>query len=457
MNRVFHFVILGILLCFSLLLQAQTKPKAKSKPKPKPKVNSVKKVAPPVKTNTTSALTANPTTASRPLNILDSILRKNQSAFGDILKDPKKHHVQIIYTQITRDKLNKATFTNTTFRLNKEEFFYPASMVKLPSCALALEKAEELAKSGITVNARMLTDKANDCQDLTHADASAENGYPSIANYIKRMLLVSDNIAYSRIYEFLTPEYIYKKMTSKGYPTARIRIRFDPDCLGKPNNYTNPIRFLDSTGRLLYLQPAKYFPADQLAMPIKNAVRKIDFRDPNVSLLKDFTHSNFFSLQDMHEVLKSIMFPRETPSNKAFKINANNRKLLWKYLQMMPYESDFPSYPNREQYFDSYKKYLFYGRDSSIIANKNIRIFNVVGVSYGYTTDCAYIVDFEHNIEFMLTATYFIEEGNGVIDGTDETYDREVLPFFRNLGQSVYKYELTKKRNLLPNLLEFKF
>ncbi len=124
---------------------------------------------------------------------------------------------------------------------------------------------------------------------------------------------------------------------------------------------------------------------------------------------------------------------------------------------MMPYESEYPTYSNREHYIDSYKKYFYYGQDSAVIENKNIRIFNVVGESYGYTTDCAYIVDFENKIEFMISATYFLVERNGVIDGTDDSYNAYVMPFFKNLGQSVYQFELSRKKKYLPDLLEFKF
>lgn len=401
--------------------------------------------------------TAAPSIAHVPPNYLDTILLKHPEYFNAIIRYPKIHHVQIIYTQINRDANNKASFTNYTYRLNKDEYFYAASMVKLPVSVLALEKAEELSKLGVTPNSIMLTDSAYACQHSTHTDTSSLNGYPSIAQYVKRMLLVSDNFAYSRMYEFLTPEYINKKLWSKGYPTVRIRIRFDVNCLGLPNNYTNPIRFLNDAGKVIYKQPAKYYAASTLTMPARNTNRLIDFDNPKYSIRKDFTKSNYISLQDLHEILKSIMFPAETPPAKAFKISAENRKFLWQYLQMMPYESCSPLYGDRTQFIDSYKKYLFYGQDSVEIINKNIRIFNVVGESYGYTTDCAYIVDFENKVEFMVSATYYVQESNGVINGTDDAYNLYVMPFFRNLGQSIYTYELHRKKKYLPNLLEYKF
>src|SRR5438552_3962022 len=80
----------------------------------------------------------------QPPNYLDTILLSNPEYFDAIVKNPRVHHLQIIYTQINRDSNNKASFKNYTYRLNKNEFFYSASMVKLPTCALAFEKVEEL-------------------------------------------------------------------------------------------------------------------------------------------------------------------------------------------------------------------------------------------------------------------------------------------------------------------------
>jgi hypothetical protein len=430
--------------------QPQPQPQPHSQPQPQPQPHSQPQPQP-------HPHPPKPQVVMKAPNYLDTILLKNPEYFSEIMLSPKIHHVQIVYTQINRDKNNKASFTTYTYRVNRAEFFYAASTVKLPICALAMERMEELKKTGVTINSVMLTDRAHACQSITHTDETSATGFPSIAQYIKRMLLVSDNTAMSRMYEFLTPEYINKKLWSKGFPTARIRIRFDINCLGLPNNFTNPIRFLNDTGKLIYSQPAKYWAVNTLSMPVANTIKLIDMKDPDYSIKKDFSHSNFLCLSDMHEMLKSVMFPREAPVNRGFKMSNENRRFLWKYLQMMPYESDYPNYPDRQHYIDSYKKYFFYGQDSAIIENKNIRIFNVVGESYGYTTDCAYIVDFTNKVEFMISATYFVQKANGVIDGTDECYNKFIMPFFKNIGQSVYLYELSRKKKFLPDLLEYKF
>jgi hypothetical protein len=85
----------------------------------------------------------------------------------------------------------------------------------------------------------------------------------------------------------------------------------------------------------------------------------------------------------------------------------------------------------------------------------HIRIFNKVGDAYGYMIDNAYIVDFENNIEFIVSAVILSNEDEIFNDGKYE-YDTVGMPFFGNLGRVLYDYELKRKRKNKPNLSVFK-
>ena len=65
---------------------------------------------------------------------LEQMIRQQASPFlKDILNQPDTFHYQFIYTKIDRDKNNQPHFTNYYFRVNRNEYFNPASMVKLPA------------------------------------------------------------------------------------------------------------------------------------------------------------------------------------------------------------------------------------------------------------------------------------------------------------------------------------
>jgi hypothetical protein len=86
---------------------------------------------------------------------------------------------------------------------------------------------------------------------------------------------------------------------------------------------------------------------------------------------------------------------------------------------------------------------------------KGVRVFNKVGWAYGFMTDISYVADFEHNVEFMLTATLYCNS-DGVLN--DDKYDLDTVgqPFLYKLGQTIYQEELKRVRKYKPDLSAFK-
>jgi hypothetical protein len=388
---------------------------------------------------------------------IESLLQKHPAKFKKVLDHPGKYKIQIIYTRIDRDKNNIPSFKEFRYRLNRQSYFYCASLVKLPCCALALQKLEELAIPGLSSESRMITDSIANCQKKTERDSTSETGYPSLAQYIRRMLLISDNDAYSRCYEFLGQEYIHQQLETKGYPDAFILQRFDGGCNTADNACTNPVTFYDSTGTLLYHQ--KEANCTRLMVhPLGKPTAGLAFIDINgdkVDQPKDFSHSNFLSLEEVTTMLRSIIFPESVVPSQRFNISAPARLFMLNYMSMLPGESRYPRYKT-SSFYDSYKKYLIYGDNRSPLKQDSLRIFNVVGQSYGFVSDVAYVCDFKNNVEFMLSAVIYTNEDEVINDNKYE-YRSVALPFMAELGKAVYNEERKRKRINPPNLTAFRF
>ena len=58
-------------------------------------------------------------------------------------------------------------------------------------------------------------------------------------------------------------------------------------------------------------------------------------------------------------------------------------------------------------------KFFLFG-DSKAPIPANVRIFNKVGLAYGYMVDNAYVADLEENVEFLLTAVLLVND-NGIL------------------------------------------
>lgn len=371
-----------------------------------------------------------------------------------VISNPE-YRCQIIYTQINRDSANTPTFNTYTYHLDTLKYFNPASLVKLPTALLALEKINNLHIEGLDKNNRMITDSSSACQHSFKIDTSSATGYASIAHYIKRMLLVSENDPYSRLYEFLGQEYIYNRLQSMGYTQTRIIHRFDPGCNTEQNKNTNRIEFVSQlNGKIIYTQTAtqnKFTPAPPLGK-IYVGRGYLDMHNKFINTPKDFTYSNIINLWDITHILRSILFPETTMATKRFNVTQNDREFIIRHMALLPREVKYPRY-NEKAYPDNYKKYLLYGLNKSIKSD-SVRIINIVGQSYGFMSDVAYIFNENKNVEFILSAVVYVNKDGIINDGRYE-YESIALPFFSTLGKAVYEFELKRNKNTTPKLHNF--
>ncbi|MGH7594710.1 MAG: serine hydrolase [bacterium] len=386
-------------------------------------------------------------------NLVEQLLQSRPDLFREVLKNIEKHEIQILYTQIDRDQKNRPSFRSYSYRVNSKEYFYPASTVKLPAAVFALEKLNDLGIKGLNKYTSLRIDSAYAGQTAVTHDSSTENYLPSIAHYIKKIFLVSDNDAYNRLYEFLGQRALNEALWEKGFKDLKLAHRLSIALPAEQNRYTNPFTFYDGD-KIIYQQPLGFNPLvfkNKLKTTLKEKgyIKNGDL----VNEPKDFSPSNYISLENLQGILKAVLFPEAVKSKQRFHLQPDDEQFLYKYLSMLPRESDYPKYDTTE-FYDSYGKYFLFG-DSKQRIPSDIRIFNKVGQAYGYLIDNAYVVDFENKIEFLLSAVVYVNEDQIFNDDKYE-YDTIGMPFLANLGRVIYEYEKTRPRRYLPNLEKFK-
>lgn len=392
-----------------------------------------------------------PPPADSPL--LDSLLHADPRLLP-VVRRAADYELQIIYTQINRDAQNQPHFVQHNYRLDARQYFNPASLVKLPTAALALEKLNQLQKPGLSRRTPMATGVGHSCQTAAPYIVSPDSDrINTVGNYIKRMLLVSDNQAYNRLYEFLGQGPLNQRLLQLGYPDARIIRRFAP-CDTAANRYTNPISFRDAlTKESVYEQPAAVnkraysFPLGRITKG-----RAFQFGGRIIQQPYDFTTANYLPLQNVTDILKSILFPQAVPAAQRFQLNEHDCAFLRYYLRHTPHSSAYSRYLS-PQYFDAYKKYLYYGRNAEAQVPPSLHIYNVVGMSHGYLSDVAYFIDAAHQAEFMLSAVLYVNKDGVINDGKYE-YTSIGLPFLAALGQHIYQFETKRPRAYHINLQE---
>ncbi len=378
---------------------------------------------------------------------LEKLVRRNaDDQLKMILNHPDSFRYQLIYTKIDRNEKNEPSFRNYYFHVDPSLYFNPASMVKLPTALIALEKLNDLHIDGLDRSTPMFTDSGYEKQTAVAVDASSENGLPSIGHYIKKVFLVSDNEAYNRLYEFVGQELLNKRLWEMGYHQTRIVRRF-VTMTEEQNRHTNPIRFVKN-GRPIHQQPGLYnsMPFDfRTKVLIGNA--HYNREDSLIREPMDFTTHNNFPLEDMQQVLQAALFPQSVPASKRFRINEADHGFLLEYMAKLPSQSQYPHYDTAE-FFDSYTKFFLYKAGRTKLP-EYIQDFNKTGWSYGFLTDVAYIRDTLNKVEFMLSGTIYTNR-DGILNDDKYEYEETGYPFFKKTGEIIYNYELKRKRKFRP-------
>lgn len=379
--------------------------------------------------------------------LIQRLMLTKPEKFRPYLLEPEKYEIQIIYTQIKRDSLNRPQLKEFTYAPNPQKYFNPASLAKLPLVLLSLEKLHEINQPNIHKYTRIGYGADTPCQLPLVGNNLKEKEYPCLGRFIEKILLVSDNDSYTRLYEFLGQRYIQAKMNEKCYEGVRIIRRFN-ECDTLQNRYTNPIHFYNESGQVIYSQkpvfnPTPYYPHKstwQRTRPINN----IPILNP------DF--ENYLPLKAAHQMLMAIMLPEALPEHQRFNLQTDDYQLLRRSLGAYPREGKLSTYLEKDGYFDTYKKYLYFGRaDASLV---NLRSFNVVGWWAGYVSDVAYFVDYQRGIEFFLSA---VISTNQVPINEGEGYQKVSFPFMRDLGKLIYEYETQKQGKRKANIDYLKF
>jgi len=354
----------------------------------------------------------------------------------------------LVYTKIDRDQNGIPHFTNYTLHADPENYFNPASMVKMPLAFLAMEKLYELNLPGVNKYTTMQFDSNYQRQVAMYADSSAENKKPSIAHFIKRAFLISENDPYNRMYQFVGQGPTNQKLISKGYTSTKITRQF-MGYTEDQNRHTNGIQFIDEKGSpILKLAPQYNKDSFQFGAPILIGDAHWNSKDEVVNAPFDFTRHNNISLVDMQKMLQSVIFPTSVPKQNRFNMTEADRLFLLQYLSQYPSETNYPKYDSAH-FYDSYVKFFF--QDSTHAMPKHIRVFNKVGWAYGFLTDVSYVLDTKNNIDYMLSATVYVNS-DGVVN--DSKYDEETVgfPFLNKVGTAFYEYELKRPRKFKPVL-----
>ena len=344
-----------------------------------------------------------------------SILKNSESELINyVYRNKEKFEVQIILTELKKRK-NGFTIHKKKFNVDKKNYFYPASSIKLPIALLTIEKINE--NPNLNINSEF--------------SIEGDSIITTFKKEITDLFIISSNESYNRLFEFLGQDYINKKLKQKGFKDFSISHRLSTK--ESDNLKTKKINFYRN-GEINQIQKSiNNKPLTKLNL--KNLNKGVGFILDNELQNKsmDFSRKNYFSIEELNNILIFLFFP-EISKNKKFNLSKSQNLLIQKLMSSTPFDMGFDKniYPN------NYNKFFIYGDKDGMI---NDNIYNKVGNAYGYSIDNAYIYNKNSDRHFVLTACIYTNANNILNDNYYE-YDEIGIPFLAEIGRFLTNYNI---------------
>ncbi len=414
-----------------------------------------------------------------------------------VFKKNKKYRFEIIYGQINRNLNKKDEIKKYRFG-DANTYFYPASTVKLPIALRTFQLINTIKKNNtvpsgdwylypidtsfcggkkylnrqnkyLKINAPISVSKAanlcgmnlekfiftngfNDstvCKpgEIIRANSSPEN--LSVNEMISEMLMYSNNDYYNILFDFSNGE---KAIVEKDLKIAH---RFTP-CIGDDVEESTAMKAIALPDSTVYFKERKSI-TDRKKVIFKKGLKvgkAVKINDNKIeNRPKNFSQNNAVKLETLMEIIVKLVNPDTTENNQFYSITPEQRMLLIRYLGMRPSEDKIVSSTDCINLPENYTNYLYTGQ-GNYEAEKNIRIVNIVGKSYGFITDCMYFADENSKTDFFLAARIYVNE-DGILNDDKYEYDEIAFPLFEKLGKKIFEFEKKRKKEFtqLPSWL----
>ena len=327
---------------------------------------------------------------------------------SDVFKILRNNKTQIKLSIIDKNK----RFNEYEYNVDANQYFYPASTVKLPIALFALEKLNEHEYLSIDTPFMLEDDTLK----------------TTMRRELEKIFVLSDNQANNRLFEFLGQDYINQKFISKGMNESRIFHRLSTTNSSNLNGKRVDFFLIDS---IISFQNKNIAPGKLNLKGVKKGVGYIDQTGNLIKKPLDFSEKNFISINDLHKMTKILFFPDKFEKFSRFNLTRKQKDLLFKY--MSGYPKDFGYKEKEYPYF--FNKFFIYG-DNELAFTNSFKIYNKVGLAYGQLTDMAYIIN--DDISIILTATIDVNT-NKIYNDDNYDYDLIGFPFLAQLSRGIFK------------------
>ena len=357
------------------------------------------------------------------------LVLKSDPYLKEIIKDKEDYEIQVMLTKVNHDN-TKIDFQNYQYQHDENQYFYPASTIKLPIVVLTLKKINELRSKGsdITLKSKIILNNVDN-----YSNFKLQDSITSFQNLIADIFLVSDNSASNILIDFIGYNYFNDEMQNAGFDRTYLNHKFNPDPYV---NSTWQISDLDNNMISSINDNQKIIKADAKTNGLDKGERRY-FNGEILDESLNFSEKNRFSITDMHNLIKYIFYPEIFDKANTFNLNVEDYDFIRYWMSRFTYEDIGEKFIGDEKFFETYNKFFIHGDEQSV-SNEQIRVYNKIGQAYGTSIDNGLIKNYQNNVEFILTSTIYTNK-NKVINDNLYEYDDIAEPFLAKLSRAIYK------------------
>ncbi len=370
-----------------------------------------------------------------------------QPALRQVLKKADEYRLQIVLGTVETDGSGNSYLKQYQYRVSNE-YFYPASSVKLFAAVAAAETIERLGEQTgveLTLDTPLVVHPLFDDDVLEDRDEFNIDGAAiTLRQQIRKIFLVSDNQAYNTLYELAGQDGIARSMQAAGLTGSRIVQRLSEFRTPAENRRYPRIDFMDP--QVVYTlaeRSSDPLPALQGISRLQVGQKYFGNGELHHEPM-DFSEKNYVPLPELQRGLCKLVQPTlDCGGGPAFALTEDARDTMLEAMSQYPRQSRNPLYSAAE-FPDNYVKEMLPGI-ARVIPREYIRIYNKTGRAYGFSIENAWVEDIRTGSGFFLAATLYTNS-NGTLNDDQYDYDTIARPFMEALGEAVAKERWVRKQ-----------
>ena len=360
---------------------------------------------------------------------------KGKNPLVDRVLNDSSYQFQYILTEINSEDTD--TTLHTLEHITPEKYFYPASVVKLPTALVALEKLNQLQ---YPLNTVIRFNADQNCGNMQWVKQTQTN-QQTFEQLISELIIVSNNHYYNTLYHFCSPRDLNASLAQKGLTNTHLYKDFS-GCEFQWGLTSNSYTLYTTQGKLLARYPQEHLPLKEVAQHYEYSHNKLigeqhEYRKNIVDGPYDFNYNLEYSLNDIHSTLLRLMYPSAFAPEDRWQIRNEDRLFLINAMQATP-SSLGGTFLNSKKYPDNLYKYAIHGAYQQ--PYRKVITTSKIGISYGFVTETAHIYDPESDISFALTTSIYVNQNRIVNDGNYE-YKTIARPFLAAFAQLLLEFE----------------